>query len=85
MNNLLFEVQGGVPYYETIAGGSGAMEGCPGASGVQVHMTNTRITTRRSWSTGIPASGWSGSRSAGAREERAATAAGTEWSGRLPS
>ncbi len=44
MNNLLFEVQGETPYYETIAGGSGAMEGCPGASGVQVHMTNTRIT-----------------------------------------
>jgi 5-oxoprolinase (ATP-hydrolysing) len=44
MNNLLFEVEGGVPYYETIAGGSGAIEGCPGASGVQVHMTNTRMT-----------------------------------------
>jgi 5-oxoprolinase (ATP-hydrolysing) len=44
MNNLLFEVEGGTPYYETIAGGAGAMEGCPGASGVQVHMTNTRIT-----------------------------------------
>jgi 5-oxoprolinase (ATP-hydrolysing) len=44
MNNLLFEVQGETPYYETIAGGSGALEDCPGASGVQVHMTNTRIT-----------------------------------------
>jgi 5-oxoprolinase (ATP-hydrolysing) len=44
MNNLLFEVQGEVPYYETIAGGSGAMDGCQGASGVQVHMTNTRMT-----------------------------------------
>ena len=44
MNNLLFEVEGEIPYYETIAGGSGAMEDCPGASGVQVHMTNTRIT-----------------------------------------
>jgi 5-oxoprolinase (ATP-hydrolysing) len=44
MNNLLFEVEGENPYYETIAGGAGAMEGCPGASGVQVHMTNTRIT-----------------------------------------
>lgn len=44
MNNLLFEVEGEVPYYETIAGGAGAMEGCAGASGVQVHMTNTRIT-----------------------------------------
>ncbi|MFQ5585635.1 MAG: hydantoinase B/oxoprolinase family protein [Thermodesulfobacteriota bacterium] len=44
MNNLLFEVEGEAPYYETIAGGAGAMEGCRGASGVQVHMTNTRIT-----------------------------------------
>jgi 5-oxoprolinase (ATP-hydrolysing) len=44
MNNLLFEVEGDFPYYETIAGGSGAIDGCPGASGVQVHMTNTRIT-----------------------------------------
>lgn len=44
MNNLVFEVEGDFPYYETIAGGSGAMDGCPGTSGVQVHMTNTRIT-----------------------------------------
>ena len=44
MNNLIFEVEGDFPYYETIAGGSGALDGCPGASGVQVHMTNTRIT-----------------------------------------
>jgi 5-oxoprolinase (ATP-hydrolysing) len=44
MNNLLFEVKGETPYYETIAGGAGAMDDCPGASGVQVHMTNTRIT-----------------------------------------
>jgi len=44
MNNLLFEVEGESPYYETIGGGSGGMEGCRGASGVQVHMTNTRIT-----------------------------------------
>lgn len=44
MNNLLFEVEGETPYYETIAGGSGALEGCPGTSGVQVHMTNTRMT-----------------------------------------
>jgi 5-oxoprolinase (ATP-hydrolysing) len=44
MNNLLFEVEGETPYYETIAGGSGASPGCPGASAVQVHMTNTRMT-----------------------------------------
>ena len=44
MNNLLFQVEGDVPYYETIAGGAGASDGFDGASGVQVHMTNTRIT-----------------------------------------
>lgn len=43
MNNLLFgdETFG---YYETICGGSGATAECDGASAVQVHMTNTRIT-----------------------------------------
>jgi 5-oxoprolinase (ATP-hydrolysing) len=43
MNNLLF----GNPefgYYETICGGSGATADGPGASAVQVHMTNTRST-----------------------------------------
>jgi len=44
MNNLLFEIEGDTPYYETIAGGAGGSEGCKGASGVQVHMTNTRMT-----------------------------------------
>lgn len=44
MNNLLFAVDGESPYYETIGGGSGAVEGFNGASGVQVHMTNTRMT-----------------------------------------
>jgi 5-oxoprolinase (ATP-hydrolysing) len=43
MNNLTFgdaEHQ----YYETIAGGSGAGPGFDGASGVQTHMTNSRLT-----------------------------------------
>jgi 5-oxoprolinase (ATP-hydrolysing) len=31
-------------YYETICGGSGATADAPGASAVQVHMTNTRLT-----------------------------------------
>jgi 5-oxoprolinase (ATP-hydrolysing) len=31
-------------YYETICGGSGATADGPGASAVQVHMTNTRLT-----------------------------------------
>ncbi len=43
MNNLLFgdaEVQ----YYETVCGGMGAGPGFHGASAVQTHMTNTRMT-----------------------------------------
>lgn len=46
MNNFLFGRidNKGKQYYETIAGGSGAMEGHQGASAVQVHMTNTRGT-----------------------------------------
>ncbi|OSM05135.1 putative 5-oxoprolinase [Magnetofaba australis IT-1] len=46
MNNLLLGDPDGETgqYYETIAGGSGATAQANGASGVQVHMTNTRIT-----------------------------------------
>ncbi|MBF0381129.1 MAG: hydantoinase B/oxoprolinase family protein [Magnetococcales bacterium] len=46
MNNFLFgnDDNSGSQYYETIAGGSGAIEGVCGTSGVQVHMTNTRMT-----------------------------------------
>ncbi len=46
MNNFLFGRPdgGGAQYYETVAGGAGAVEGHCGASAVQVHMTNTRIT-----------------------------------------
>ncbi|KFA53892.1 hypothetical protein S40293_08265 [Stachybotrys chartarum IBT 40293] len=52
-NNLTFGFGGnqeggesikGFGYYETIAGGSGAGPDWVGASGVHVHMTNTRIT-----------------------------------------
>ncbi|MCW5777211.1 MAG: hydantoinase B/oxoprolinase family protein [Phycisphaeraceae bacterium] len=43
MNNVAFgDERGGC--YETIGGGAGAGPGFHGASGVQVHMTNTRIT-----------------------------------------
>lgn len=43
MNNLLFgnETFG---FYETIGGGSGAIEGADGADAVHQHMTNTRLT-----------------------------------------
>ncbi len=46
MNNFVFgsEDNSGKQYYETIAGGSGAIDGFSGASAVQVHMTNTRST-----------------------------------------
>lgn len=52
MNNLLFGGQhrrttggkGDFVYYETLGGGSGAGPKGPGASAIQVHMTNTRNT-----------------------------------------
>jgi 5-oxoprolinase (ATP-hydrolysing) len=43
MNNLTFG-DAGHQYYETIAGGSGAGATFDGASGVQTHMTNSRLT-----------------------------------------
>ncbi len=43
MNNLTFG-DAANQYYETIAGGSGAGPGFDGASGVQTHMTNSRLT-----------------------------------------
>jgi 5-oxoprolinase (ATP-hydrolysing) len=43
MNNFTFG-NDRYQYYETIAGGSGAGPGYPGASGVQTHMTNSRLT-----------------------------------------
>lgn len=43
MNNLVFG-DAAFGYYETICGGSGATADSPGASAVQVHMTNTRLT-----------------------------------------
>ena len=43
MNNLTFGNEAH-QYYETIAGGMGAGDGFDGASAVQTHMTNTRLT-----------------------------------------
>ncbi len=43
MNNLTFG-DSRTQYYETIAGGAGAGPGFDGASGVQTHMTNSRLT-----------------------------------------
>jgi 5-oxoprolinase (ATP-hydrolysing) len=43
MNNFTFG-DADCQYYETIAGGAGAGPGFPGASGVQTHMTNSRLT-----------------------------------------
>ena len=43
MNNLTFG-DGRRQYYETIAGGGGAGKGFSGSSGVQTHMTNSRLT-----------------------------------------
>lgn len=43
MNNFTFGNER-LQYYETICGGSGAGEGFDGASAVQTHMTNSRLT-----------------------------------------
>jgi 5-oxoprolinase (ATP-hydrolysing) len=43
MNNLTFGDKD-CQYYETIAGGAGAGPGFSGASGIQTHMTNSRLT-----------------------------------------
>ena len=43
MNNLTFGNEK-YQYYETICGGAGAGDGFAGASAVQVHMTNSRLT-----------------------------------------
>lgn len=43
MNNVVFG-DASDQYYETICGGAGAGDGFGGASGVQVHMTNSRLT-----------------------------------------
>jgi 5-oxoprolinase (ATP-hydrolysing) len=43
MNNVVLGDES-FGYYETICGGSGATDAGPGASAVQVHMTNTRLT-----------------------------------------
>jgi N-methylhydantoinase B/oxoprolinase/acetone carboxylase alpha subunit len=43
MNNFTFG-NARYQYYETIAGGAGAGPGFAGASGVQTHMTNSRLT-----------------------------------------
>jgi hypothetical protein len=43
MNNFTFSNER-YQYYETIAGGAGAGPGFAGASGVQTHMTNSRLT-----------------------------------------
>ncbi len=43
MNNLTFG-NATYQYYETIAGGAGATHTAPGASAIQTHMTNSRLT-----------------------------------------
>ena len=43
MNNISFG-DASFGYYETVGGGSGAVDGHDGESGVHTHMTNTRIT-----------------------------------------
>jgi len=53
MNNFTFgDAQD--QYYETIAGGAGAGDGFVGASGVQTHMTNSRLTDPEVLETRLP-------------------------------
>lgn len=59
MNNLAIggeDPRGGRPftYYETLGGGGGAGPDGPGASGLQVHMTNTRNTPVEALETSYP-------------------------------
>jgi 5-oxoprolinase (ATP-hydrolysing) len=53
MNNVAFGDER-FGYYETIGGGAGAGPGFAGASGVHVHMTNTRITDAEVLETRFP-------------------------------
>ena len=57
MNNVLIGDEG-FGYYETIGGGSGAGPGGDGASGVHVHMTNTRITDPEIYESRYPVRLW---------------------------
>jgi 5-oxoprolinase (ATP-hydrolysing) len=53
MNNFTFG-NAHVQYYETIAGGAGAGPGFDGASAVQTHMTNSRLTDPEVLETNFP-------------------------------
>ena len=53
MNNLTFGT-GDWQYYETIAGGAGAGPGFAGASAVQTHMTNSRMTDPEVFESRLP-------------------------------
>ncbi len=53
MNNLTFGTDEW-QYYETVAGGAGAGPGFAGASGVQTHMTNSRLTDPEVFETRFP-------------------------------
>ena len=53
MNNFTFG-DADCQYYETIAGGAGAGAGFDGASGVQTHMTNSRLTDAEVFEARLP-------------------------------
>ena len=64
MNNLSFGDEG-VQYYETICGGLGAGAGFAGASAVQGHMTNSRLTDPEVLESRFPVRLWRFGRRAG--------------------
>ena len=75
MNNVTFGNER-YQYYETVASGSGAGDGFPGASVVQTHMTNSRLTDPEVLEWRLPVSSTS-SRYGAAAAARGAGAAGT--------
>ena len=65
MNNVLFG-DATRQYYETICGGMGAGPDGDGASAIQTHMTNTRMTDPGGVRAALPGACWSSSASAAA-------------------
>ena len=78
MNNFTFG-NARYQYYETIAGGAGAGPGFDGASGVQTHMTNSRLTDPGSARKSVPraAARVLAARRVGRRRQRIAAATGS--------
>ena len=84
MNNFTFGNER-YQYYETIAGGAGAGPGYAGASGVQTHMTNSRLTDPEVLERRFPVLLREFALRARLRRQRASSAAATDWCGKWSS